>query len=200
MQIYSFNEYTHELLINTLREVDYIDACTPAIPMSAVVADQSLPDLDEHQTLIVYSERNSDGHLTVSENVKVIEDYRQLTVYDIATGEKRNITQLGPLPHDITTQVRPDKYHIFTDGQWIMTEESTAQKEADAEQSRQLKIKQLIDAAAEQISAYQDLIDFSDTEEETVSGQKGYKIWRQYRAALLKYQKGLINEMPQKPE
>lgn len=119
MQIYSFNENTKELLINTLREVDYIDACTPAIPMSAVIADQILPNFGKQQALIVNTEKNSKNYFTVSENIEITEDYRQTVVYNTATGKEETVTQLGPLPDNLTLQAPPDGYHEWDGKNWV---------------------------------------------------------------------------------
>uniref|UniRef100_UPI001E5764DF hypothetical protein n=1 Tax=Snodgrassella sp. CFCC 13594 TaxID=1775559 RepID=UPI001E5764DF len=89
---------------------------------------------------------------------------------------------------------------IFVDGQWTMTAESEAQKASEEASAKQQQIIELLNKAAQKISEYQDLIDFADSEEETAAGEAGYKAWRQYRATLLKYQKGLITDKPTAPE
>ncbi|WP_218965991.1 tail fiber assembly protein, partial [Snodgrassella communis] len=64
---------------------------------------------------------------------------------------------------------------------------------------RQAKINTLLSVATDKIAAYQDMIDFADAEEESTEAEKGLLAWRKYRAALLKYQKGLISELPSEP-
>lgn len=75
MLIYSYNEKTNELFVNTLREADQIDACTPSVPLNSVVADNKLPILTNNQAYIVTGTRNQDGYLTVTKNVSTIDDY-----------------------------------------------------------------------------------------------------------------------------
>ncbi|MDF7676349.1 tail fiber assembly protein [Neisseriaceae bacterium ESL0693] len=199
MQIYSLNENTYEVLINTLREADYIDACTPAIPVYAVIADAKLPEITAKQALVVTGARNAEGYFTVSSHVQIVEDHRDDIVYSTKDGQMTTIQALGSLPDDVTTLPRPDKYHIFVAGNWVMTAETKAQQEADAEQVKQAEITNLLNNAAKKIGEYQDLIDFADTAEEQSTGEAGLNSWRQYRAALLKYQKGLITDMPTLP-
>ena len=76
MKIYSYNEETKELYVNTLRDADHIDACTPSVPLDSVIADNQLPSLSKNQAYIVTGERNQEGYFTVTENVTVIDDYR----------------------------------------------------------------------------------------------------------------------------
>ena len=103
MKIYAFDEVTKEILINTLREADYLDACTPSIPLNSVIADKSLPALNPHQALIVAGVRNSDGYFTVSQNIEIIDDFRGTAVFDKKTGEQLTHYELGTLPDAVTT-------------------------------------------------------------------------------------------------
>ena len=96
----------------------------------------------------------------------------------------------------------PDLYHIWNDANnvWETNDELQAQKQADAEAEKHTEITSLLTHAARKVSEYQDLIDFAETPEEISTGEDGLLAWRQYRAALLKYQKGLINSLPNTPE
>ena len=129
-----------------------------------------------------------------------IEDHRGVVVYSIEDGRAIEIHRLGSLPDSTTLNPRPDKYHVFVDGQWTMTAESEGQKASEEASAKQQQIIELLNKAAQKISEYQDLIDFAETDEETAAGETGHKAWRQYRAALLKYQKGLITDKPSAPE
>ena len=99
-------------------------------------------------------------------------------------------------------KAKPDAYHIWNAEQkeWQTNDELQGQKQRDEDAIKQTQITSLLAKAAQRISEYQDLKDFADTEEETVAGEAGYNLWRQYRATLLKYQKGLISEMPAQPQ
>ena len=96
----------------------------------------------------------------------------------------------------------PDGYHIWNaiQKEWQTNDELQEQKQRDEDAIKQTQITSLLAKAAQRISEYQDLKDFADTEEEAEAGESGYNLWRQYRATLLKYQKGLIPEMPVQPE
>ena len=96
----------------------------------------------------------------------------------------------------------PDAYHAWNDAldEWETSDELQKQKQVDEAAMKQAEITTLLALAAQCISEYQDLIDFSETPEEAAAGEAGYNAWRQYRASLLKYQKGLIADMPLQPE
>lgn len=120
MKIYSYNEETNELFVNTLRDADYIDACTLSIPLNSVIADNELPRLSENQAYIVTGERNQEGYFTVTENVTVIDDYRSQKVYLKTTGEEIEHKELGALP-DTVTLIAPARYSEWSESanNWI---------------------------------------------------------------------------------
>ena len=99
-------------------------------------------------------------------------------------------------------QPPPDSYYIWNDvtKEWETNAELQKQKQADDAAMKQTEITALLALAAQRISEYKDLLDFSETPEEAAAGEAGYNAWRQYRASLLKYQKGLIADMPLQPE
>lgn len=120
MKIYSYNEGTKELLPDTLRDADYIDACTPSVPLNSVVADNELPSLSSNQVCIVTGDRNQDGYFTVTENVTVIDDYRGQRVYLKTTGEEIEHKELGALP-DTVTLIAPMPYSEWSESanNWV---------------------------------------------------------------------------------
>ena len=120
MQIYSFSEETNELLPNTLRETDYIDACTPSVPLNSVVADGEMSSLSKNQAYIVTGTRNQDGYFTITENVTVIDDYRGQKVYLKTTGEEIEHQELGALP-DTVTLIAPAPYSEWSESanNWV---------------------------------------------------------------------------------
>lgn len=120
MRIYSYNEETNELFVNTLRQADQIDACTPSIPLNSVIADNELPKLSENQAYIVTGTRNQDGYFTVTENVTVIDDYRGQKVYIKTTGEEIEHKELGALP-DTVTIIAPVPYSEWSESanNWV---------------------------------------------------------------------------------
>lgn len=120
MKIYSYNEETNELFVNTLRDADYIDACTLSIPLNSVIADNELPRLSENQAYIVTGERNQEGYFTVTENVTVIDDYRSQKVYLKTTGEEIEHKELGVLPETVTL-IAPASYSEWSESanNWV---------------------------------------------------------------------------------
>lgn len=125
MKIYSYNEETKELSLSTLRDADYIDACTPSVPLNSVVADSELPSLSNNQAYIVTGTRNQDGYFTVTENVTVIDDYRGQKVYIKTTGEEIEHKELGALP-DTVTLIAPLPYSEWSESANNWVEKSNA--------------------------------------------------------------------------
>lgn len=119
-KIYSYHEGTEELLVNTFRDADYLDACTISIPLNSVIADNELPKLSENQAYIVTGTRNQDGYFTVTENVTVIDDYRGQKVYIKTTGEEIEHKELGVLP-DTVTLIAPLPYSEWSESEskWV---------------------------------------------------------------------------------
>lgn len=125
MKIYSFDEKNQELFKNTLRESDYLDACTPSIPINSVVADKPLPALKPYQTLIVTGARNADGYFTTSQNIEIIDDFRGTAVFDKKTGEQLTHYELGALPETVTT-IPPIPYSKWSESKNTWVELSNA--------------------------------------------------------------------------
>lgn len=125
MKIYTFDEFNKEILVNTLREADYLDACTPSIPLNSVVADKPLPVLKAHQTLIVTGTRNADGYFTTSQNIVIIDDFRGSAVFDKKTGEQLTHHELGALPETVTT-IPPIPYSKWSESKSTWVELSNA--------------------------------------------------------------------------
>ena len=120
MKIYSYNEKTNELYVDTLRDADYIDACTISVPLDSVIADNQLPSLSKNQAYIVTGTRNQDGYFTVTENVTVIDDYRGQKVYLKTTGEEIEYQELGALPNTVTL-IAPVPYSEWSESanNWV---------------------------------------------------------------------------------
>lgn len=120
MKIYSYNDETNELYLNTLRDADYIDACTISVPLDSVIADNELPRLSNNQAYIVTGTRNQDGYFTVTKNVTTIDDYRGQKVYLKTTGEEIVYKELGALP-DTVTLIAPIPYSEWSESanNWV---------------------------------------------------------------------------------
>lgn len=149
MKYYSFNEQNNELLINTLRDFDYLDAVTPSYPIHSVIADVELPELNEKEALIVVSERTSyqytknDIEITInnvmlaSQNLEIVEDHRGEKYFSTEDGSEIEIKEIGALPEHITTEPRPSIWHTYVDGAWIVTAKSE-QAKLDAETQQRI--------------------------------------------------------------
>ena len=120
MKIYSYNEETNELYVNTLRDADFIDACTPSVPLDSVIADNQLPSLSKNQAYIVTGSRNQDGYFTITNNVSTIDDYRGQKVYLKTTGEEIEHKELGALPNTVTL-IAPTPYSEWSESanNWV---------------------------------------------------------------------------------
>ena len=94
------------------------------------------------------------------------------------------------------------EYHDWSEAEevWVKSPAQEAQQAADIELAIQAELSVLLAYAAQKISEYQDFIELAENASEVAIGEKGYAEWKQYRVALLKYQKGLILEKPEKPE
>ncbi len=143
-----------------------------------------------------------DGFVAMWESGKWnhVKDHRGQSVYDTNTGLEHIIDELGEIPAQYTLMPRPDKYHVWIDGLWSMTVESEQQKQTDVESEKLRQMPTLLLEAAQRISEYQDMFDFAETDAESEAAEANLTAWRQYRAALLKYQKGLSTAFPNKPE
>ena len=62
----------------------------------------------------------------------VMPDFRGEKFYKIEDGESLVIDFIGDLPKNLTKEPRPDKYHVFNDGAWVMTEETAEKKRKDS--------------------------------------------------------------------
>ncbi|NUF08330.1 hypothetical protein, partial [Snodgrassella sp. ESL0324] len=127
MQIYSYNNETKELIPETLREADYLDACTPSIPLNSVIANSKLPVLLENQTFIVTGKRNADGYFTVTGNVSTIDDFRGQKVYLKTTGEEIVYRELGAFP-DTVTSIVPPPYSQWSESENKWVEKTNAEE------------------------------------------------------------------------
>lgn len=152
MKYYSIDEKTNEVLLYTLREFDYLDNVTPSYPVFSIIHDVDLPVLKDKETLITVGDRTSytynkgkfeitiNNVFLISCNVQVVEDHRGEKYYSTQDGSEIEIKELGSLPPTITTIPRPDIWHLYIDGEWVMTAEKEAEK---AEYEKQQKITSL---------------------------------------------------------
>ena len=191
MKYYSFNEQNNELLINTLRDFDYLDAVTPSYPIHSVIADVELPVLNEKEALIVVGERASykysknDIEITInnvmlaSQNLQVVEDHRGEKYFSTKDGSEIEIKEIGKLPDTITTKPRPSIHHSFINGEWV--EDVEAREQAEKEQKEEAN-KSFLSSETRRvndaIAPLDDAIEFEIATEEEIAHHKGLRKYR----------------------
>ncbi|ECF3449481.1 tail fiber assembly protein [Salmonella enterica subsp. enterica serovar Saintpaul] len=104
------------------------------------------------------------------------EDHRGETVYDTTTGNQVYISELGPLPENVTS-VSPDGEYQKWDGKaWVKDE--AAEKAAQLRQAEETK-NRLLQIASEKIAPLQDAVDLdiaTDDEKAQLDEWKKYRI------------------------
>ncbi|EBR4477538.1 tail fiber assembly protein, partial [Salmonella enterica] len=108
----------------------------------------------------------------------VVEDHRGQTVYRTDTGEAVWISELGPLPENVTT-ISPDGQYEKWDGtKWVKDEE--AEKAAQLRQAEETKSR-LLQMASEKIAPLQDAVDL---DEATDKEKASLLAWKKYRVQV----------------
>ncbi|EEW0948163.1 tail fiber assembly protein [Escherichia coli] len=114
----------------------------------------------------------------VNESWSIVEDHRGKTVYDVVSGKALFISELGPLPENVTWK-SPDGGCQKWDGtSWVKdteTEKLFLAREAEETKSR------LMQAASEHITPLQDAVDLELATEEEVTQLAA---WKRYRVLL----------------
>ncbi|MEY5370705.1 tail fiber assembly protein [Salmonella enterica subsp. enterica serovar Corvallis] len=104
------------------------------------------------------------------------EDHRGETVYDTTTGNQVYISELGPLPENVTS-VSPDGEYQKWDGKaWVKDE--AAEKAAQLRQEEETKSR-LLQMASEKIAPLQDAVDLgiaTDDEKAQLDEWKKYRV------------------------
>ncbi|EDL9242842.1 phage tail protein, partial [Salmonella enterica subsp. enterica serovar Adjame] len=104
------------------------------------------------------------------------EDHRGETVYDTTTGNQVYISELGPLPENVTS-VSPDGEYQKWDGKaWVKDE--AAEKTAQLRQAEETKSR-LLQRASEKIAPLQDAVDLdiaTDDEKAQLDEWKKYRV------------------------
>ncbi|EDR2500177.1 tail fiber assembly protein [Salmonella enterica subsp. enterica] len=106
------------------------------------------------------------------------EDHRGETVYDTTTDNQVYISELGPLPENVTS-VSPDGEYQKWDGKaWVKDE--AAEKAAQLRQAEETK-NRLLQIASEKIAPLQDAVDL---DEATDKEKASLLAWRKYRVQV----------------
>ena len=136
MQIYTLAD-TGEIMLDTLRDADYLDAVTLSIPHDSVIADDVL-QAQPGKAYIITGDRSADGRYYASA-ATAVEDYRGKTYYDTATGAAVEITALGKIPENLTA-LKPESDICKWDGEaWTECPVKAAERRAET-------LRQLTDA------------------------------------------------------
>ncbi len=81
-----------------------------------------------------------------------IENHKGETVYNTETGEEIEITELGELPENVTTEPRPSQYHTFTKGKWTLSVTAKKQQLADVKDKRLNELNSLAENTVENLA------------------------------------------------
>ena len=107
-----------------------------------------------------------------------VEDHRGKTVYDVASGDELFISELGPLPENVTWLSPGGEYQKWNSTAWVKdTEAEKLFRIREAEETK----NNLMQVASEHIAPLQDAADLEiATEEETSL----LEAWKKYRVLL----------------
>ncbi|EJT8692915.1 tail fiber assembly protein, partial [Escherichia coli] len=108
----------------------------------------------------------------------LVEDHRGKTVYDVASGDSLFISELGPLPENITWLSPEGEFQKWNGTAWVKdTEAEKLFRIREAEETK----NSLMQVASEHIAPLQDAADLEiATEEETSL----LEAWKKYRVLL----------------
>ncbi|EHX2578178.1 tail fiber assembly protein, partial [Escherichia coli] len=108
----------------------------------------------------------------------LVEDHRGKTVYDVASGDALFISELGPLPENVTWLSPEGEYQKWNGTAWVKDEE--AEKLFRIREAEDTK-NSLMQTASEQIVPLQDAVDLDIATEEEISL---LAVWKRYRVLL----------------
>ncbi|HCD6548756.1 TPA: tail fiber assembly protein [Escherichia coli] len=108
----------------------------------------------------------------------LVEDHRGKTVYDVASGDELFISELGPLPENVTWLSPEGEFQKWNGTAWVKdTEAEKLFRIREAEETK----NNLMQVASEHIAPLQDAADLEiATEEETSL----LEAWKKYRVLL----------------
>ncbi|HCO5159089.1 TPA: tail fiber assembly protein, partial [Escherichia coli] len=108
----------------------------------------------------------------------LVEDHRGKTVYDVESGDALFISELGPLPENVTWLSPDGEYQKWDGTSWEKDKET--EKLFQVREAEETK-KSLMQVASEHIALLQDAVDLEiATEEETSL----LTAWKKYRVLL----------------
>ncbi|EFD9661967.1 tail fiber assembly protein [Escherichia coli] len=108
----------------------------------------------------------------------LVEDHRGKTVYDVASGDELFISELGPLPENVTWLSPEGEFQKWNGTAWV--KDTEAEKMFRIREAEETK-NNLMQVASEHIAPLQDAADLEiATEEETSL----LEAWKKYRVLL----------------
>ncbi len=108
----------------------------------------------------------------------LVEDHRGKTVYDVASGDALFISELGPLPENVTWLSPGGEFQKWNGTAWV--KDAEAEKLFRIREAEETK-NSLMQVASEHIAPLQDAVDLEiATEEETLL----LEAWKKYRVLL----------------
>ncbi|HBE6407857.1 TPA: tail fiber assembly protein [Escherichia coli] len=108
----------------------------------------------------------------------LVEDHRGKTVYDVESGDALFISELGPLPENVTWLSPDGEYQKWDGTSWEKDEETGKLFQVrEAEETK----KSLMQVASEHIAPLQDAVDLEIATEEEASLLTA---WKKYRVLL----------------
>ena len=120
--------------------------------------------------MVVFNSDEASWHL--------VEDHRGKTVYDVASGDALFISELGPLPENVTWLSPEGEFQKWNGTAWV--KDAEAEKLFRIREAEETK-NSLMQVASEHIAPLQDAVDLEiATEEETSL----LEAWKKYRVLL----------------
>lgn len=89
-----------------------------------------------------------------------LEDHRGHTAYSTDDGQAQLVTEVGALPEALTLMPRPDMYHTWHNGAWVMTAENKKRKLADLKADKQQEINRAAETFIKEKAAIDQVPEF----------------------------------------
>ncbi|MGU6804151.1 tail fiber assembly protein [Salmonella enterica subsp. enterica serovar Poona] len=173
--IFKMSEQAQTIKIFNLRSDtnEFIGAGDAYIPphtgLPANCTDIAPPDIPSSYIAVFDSE---------TQTWSLYEDHRGETVYDTTTGNQVYISELGPLPENVTSVSPDDEYQKWDGKAWVTDEE--AEKVAQLRQAEETK-NNLLQMATEKIAPLQDAVDLGEA---TDDEKTRFMAWKKYRVQV----------------
>ncbi|HAI7318257.1 TPA: hypothetical protein HJW14_003540 [Escherichia coli] len=159
-----------ELMAGTNEFIGEGDAYIPPhTGLPANSTDIAPPDIPAGFVAVFNSDESS-WHL--------VEDHRGKTVYDVASGDALFISELGPLPENVTWLSPEGEFQKWNGTAWV--KDTEAEKLFRIREAEEIK-NNLMQVASEHIAPLQDAADLEIATEEEISLLEA---WKKYRVLL----------------